>query len=312
MSQIIASLLPIVLLVLTGAALFRLRFADDAFRKGLDRLVYYVALPALIVERLLAAPSVADVELMIGIFAVASVLAMVVGYAVAFALRLRGAAIGVFVQAGFRGNLAFVGLPVIVLASGDDQSTVAMGVLVFVPAMVLYNVQSVAVLLLAQHRLDRKAPLRLAWGLATNPLLLAAALGLILVWLGLTLPEPVLDSLNLLGNTAAPLALLSLGGAVVTYKIHHHAVPGLASSLVKLMATPAIVLGLCALSGPLGLGTLGHDQRLVLLILAATPTAVASYVLAVQLKGDPALAASTIVISTVLSVGSLAGALALA
>jgi len=312
LSQIIQSLLPIVLLVLIGAALFRLRFVDDVFRKGLDRLVYYVALPPLIVGKLMAAPAVEGVETMIGVFMAATVLAMLLGYAVAFALRLRGVAVGVFTQAGFRGNLAFVGLPVIVLASDGSEDTVAMGVLVFVPAMVLYNLLGVAGLLLAQQRIDARAPLRVAVGLATNPLMVAGVVGLILLWLGVVLPKPVMVSMDLLGDTAAPLALLSLGGAVVTYKVHHHAAAAIASSVIKLVALPAITLGLCLLTEPLGLGTLGRDQRLVLLILAATPTAVASYVLAVQLKGDPALAASTIVISTVLSVFSLAGALALA
>jgi predicted permease len=56
------------------------------------------------------------------------------------------------------------------------------------------------------------------------------------------------------------------------------------------------------------LGLEGHS-RLILLILAATPTAVATYVLVDQMDGDRNLAASAIAISTVVSVLSLSAAL---
>ena len=48
------------------------------------------------------------------------------------------------------------------------------------------------------------------------------------------------------------------------------------------------------------------------MVFAACPTAVASYVLTTQLKGDAGLAAATIVLSTLLSLASLAAVLAFA
>ena len=53
----------------------------------------------------------------------------------------------------------------------------------------------------------------------------------------------------------------------------------------------------------LGLGTLEFKM---LLILLATPTAVVSYTVALELKGDEQLAASTIVLSVVTSIVTLA------
>ncbi len=306
MSQIIASLLPIVLLVAAGAVLLRAGFFDGAFRQGLDRLVYWVALPALFIAKLSVATSLGGANGMILVFCAASVIAMLASYVIGWAIGLPASSRGVFAQASFRGNLAFVGLPVLVLAVQGDASIISRAVLVLAPAVLLYNVMGVVVLSIAQQRFDRGTPLRLVRSMVTNPLLLSCALGLLLAWLRLPPWPPVLHTLELLGDTAAPLALLSLGGAVATYKVHRHAAAGVACALVKLVLLPAVVLGLSVLVG------LDRSERVIVLIFAATPTAVASYVLAVQLRGDPGLAASTIVISTVLSILSLAAALALA
>jgi predicted permease len=199
-----------------------------------------------------------------------------------------------------------VGIPVLQLATNNDAQIISRAVLVFAPAVLLYNILAVAALTLAQHRFDRKAPIRLLQSMASNPLLIACAVGLLMTWSKIDTPAPIASALNLLGQTAAPLALVSLGAAIVTYPIKGHILPSIASSVLKLAALPAIVVLLTWLL------PLPTDQRLILLILASTPTAVASYVLAVKLGGDPALAAGTISISTVLSALSLGVVLALA
>ncbi len=306
MVQVVNALLPIVLLVAAGAALFLTGFADHGFRNGLDRLVYWVALPALIVASMVDAPALGGSLRMIALFCVATVLVMALSLAVAKALRLSPPSVGVFSQAAFRGNLAFVGLPVLQLATRNDAAVLSRAVLVFAPTVLLYNVLAVAGLTLARHRLDRRAPGRLILALVTNPLLLASALGIALAVSNLHPPAPVQHTLELLGDTAAPLALLSLGGALTAYPIRRHVPLSLAASTLKLAALPAVVLGLATVFH------LPRDERIILLVFAATPTAVSSYVLAVKLGGDPALAAGTITLSTVLSVLSLGAALLLA
>ncbi len=308
MSQIFTSLLPIALLVITGALLLRLRFFGEEFRRGLDRLVYWVALPALIVGELAQAPAMGGAAgPMIGVLAGATCFTALAAWGVARAMRQPPAAVGVIVQAAHRGNLAFVGLPVILLASqADDAGTRALAALVFAPMVLLYNVLAVTALTLAHQRFDRSAPRKLLRSLLTNPLLLACGLGLALNLLDHQLPAPLIKTLVLLGQPAAPLALVSLGGAVVTYHVHRHAAVGFASAALKLVVLPASTLLLAYLVG------LDQSQRLIVLVFSATPTAVASYVLAVQLRGDPGVAAATIVISTLLSFASLAAALALA
>ncbi len=304
------SLLPLALLVAGGAALLRLGFYEDDFRQGLDRLVYWVLLPALIVAAMAEAPreGVAGSGRMIVALTGATVGMAALGVGIALLGRLRRARAGVFVQACFRGNLAFVGLPVITLAAGEDAATLAKAVLVLAPLTLLFNVMGVGVLVAAQ-RLGGSGVglLGVAKGLlltmAGNPLLLACAVGLGLWQTGLNLPAPAVLTLDLLGACAAPLALLSLGGAMVVHPVRHELGLGLFAAALKCVGTPLLAWGLCVWLG------LSGTERQVVLIFAASPTAVASYVLAVQLRGNGALAAAAIVLSTVLSAASLGAVL---
>ncbi|MEM8737615.1 MAG: AEC family transporter [Planctomycetota bacterium] len=298
MPQIIDSLLPLALLVTLGYALFRLRFFAESFRRGLDRLVYWVCLPALIVDVLSRAPGAGVVgqagRMTLALLAATAAMAGV-AWGIAKLARLPPPATGVFTQAAFRGNLAFVGLPVIALATGHQAELLAKAALVFAPTVVLYNVLAVAVLTAAHHRFDLALPWRMGKSLFTNPVLIACVVGLAVWRTGGPLPGAIRTSLNLLGQPAGPLALVGLGGALAVYPVGRHLPTATAAALLKCVGTP-VLAGLAA--AWLGVG---GDDRTVLLILAGCPTAVASYVLATQLDGDTALAAATIALSTLLS-----------
>ncbi|MEM7576429.1 MAG: AEC family transporter [Planctomycetota bacterium] len=302
--HVLAPLLPIFLLIATGAALFKSGFLSHDFRRGLERFVYWIALPALLVVKLAEAPAIGDDALkMFAALAIATTLAAGIAWAYAALLRMPGPTAGTFVQAGSRGNLAFTGLPVVALAADYDPAISAKAALVLGPLVVLYNLIAVVALVAPHQRLDLRLPIRLTRSIVTNPLILACVVGL--VWNQLLGPIPAAlgETLGLLGQTAAPLALLCLGGAMVAYRLGSQTKPAAASAVIKLAVVPL-------LAGLLGtaLGLTDDDLRTVL-IFAAAPTAVASYVLTTQLKGDAPLAAATIVLSTALSLLSFAAAL---
>ena len=304
LQEIAQTLLPLALLVGVGYALLRLRFYDPAFLKGLDRLVYWVALPALIVSLLAGASAITGTGRMVAALTLATLATSAAALGAARLLRRPRAEVGVLVQAAFRGNLAFVGLPVIAL-SGADEALLARAALVFAPIVVLYNVLGVLGLVAAQHRFDAAMPVKLVKPLVTNPLLLACGLGLVLWQLEIALPGPAQTTLGLLGQTAGPLALVSLGGALARFGVGGHAAPAAMGTFLKCVACPA-----AAWAAAWALGLEANDTRVVL-IFAACPTAVASYVLATQLKGDSALASACIAVSTLASGAALAAVLAL-
>ena len=308
--RILESLLPIALLIVLGAGLLRFRFLDEAVRQGLDRLVYWVALPALIVGVLADAPppgvlgSAAPMALTL---CGATAVVAAIGWLFAKGSLPRTEA-GVFTQAAFRGNLAFVGLPAIGLAVGGGpggEALLAKAALVFAPTVVLYNVLSVTVLVAAQHRIDASLPGKMLLTLASNPLLIACGVGLGLWYQEVSLPSVATTTLQLLGKPAATLALISLGAVLASYPVGKRVNAAALASAFKCVATPAVAWGLAMW---LGLPTV---DRQIVLIFAACPTAVASYVLATQLGGDPGLAAASIVLSTLVSGLSLGVILAM-
>jgi len=306
---IVQTLTPLVVLVALGSALLGFGFMTDTQRRFLDRLVYWVGLPALLVGKVAEAGAI-DASIGWVVLALASATLAAAGCGVAV-WRLTGGrreAAGVMVQAGSRGNLAFVGLPVIDLAGGGDRA-LAIAAIAIAPTVALYNVIAVGGLSWggAGRSLSGVALLRRTGAsMATNPLILACLVGLALALGDVRLPGVVLESLTLVGQPAGPLALISLGGALVVYRMRGHLLEASSSAAVKLAVCPAVAFGLAVVMG------LDRDQAIALLVLSAAPTAVASYVLVTQMDGDEGLAASCIALTTLGSVVSLGAAIGLA
>lgn len=306
MAQILSTLFPVFMVLGIGYALCRKGFLSRQFLNELNRFVYYVALPALILHRLTTATSLPfGVLRTILIYLAATLFVMGVAYAVARILRLQRWQYGTFMQAAFRGNLAFIGIPVLVYSIRDlppetASSIVAEAIFIFAPIMVLYNILSVLALIGSQEGGERKSLLSAVKGIATNPLIIAAVVGILLFLLPFPIPRALSDTMEFLGRIAAPAALICVGGAMAVVSMQGRYRSALCAALLKtgLMPVAAYLMSL-----PFDLP--GHTQ-LILMIFSATPTAVASFVMAKELSGDDAMASGGIVLSTLLSIISLA------
>ena len=131
--------------------------------------------------------------------------------------------------------------------------------------------------------------------MALNPLIIASFLGI--AWSYWNLPIPVvLDrSLGIMTGLALPMALLAIGGSFSLRRLKGDLkIAGLAS-MIKLLLLPLLV---CALLVPLGVS--GDDLGIGIL-MAGTPAATATYIMAHQMKGDAELAGSIVMLSTLCS-----------
>ena len=303
--QILNVLAPVFLLIAIGAGLQASRFVSENFLKEANRVTYWLGLPALLFSQLVGSfHNVGGARLMLGGMLAATTLVILAGYLAAWLARVPGPATGTFVQGAFRGNLAFVGLPIIYslpdtpLAWGVSVRTAA--ILTLAPMMVFYNVAGVVVLLLSQHTLGWRMVWPLTRQLATTPPLLATVAGILFALAGWTLPPALDKTFFALGEMALPLGLLGVGGSLVTVSLAGHWRRPLLSALLKTAVSP--LLG-WAVGRWLGLGAL---ELKIVLIFMACPTAVISYTMALELKGDGALASGTIVLSVLTSLVSLA------
>jgi hypothetical protein len=142
--------------------------------------------------------------------------------------------------------------------------------------------------------------------LLINPLLIACLAGGLYALAGWPLPVVVERSLTAIGQTALPLALICIGGTLVTVRLRGNLPWVISAALGKVLMMPLLGLAMAKLLN------LSADGTRIVLILLACPTAAVSYVVVRQLGGDEALASGSILLSTVLATLSLAVILAFA
>ncbi len=311
--SIFSTLFPVFGLMLLGGLLRHIGFLDRAMEDAMNRYTYWIALPIFIALGMARAPAMAPPALRGTLALCLCTLALVVaGYLLAALLRLPKRSRGTFVQAGFRGNLAYIGLPVIAFALRDDSEATqklgnSLAILTMTPTVLLYNLLGVMVLEWDRRHLQASHPL-LTWfrSTARNPLIIACLLGGLWNLLKLPVPDLALRSLSPLAATAFPLALLAIGARIRSLPWHQTGRGLFGACLVKNLLGLLFAHLLCR--------ALGVDEltRLIVLVLASTPTAVASFVLVDQLDGDRDLGASTIAGTTLASLLGLATALWLA
>ena len=303
--NVLAIVLPAFLVILLGVVLTRLRFLSAALIAELNRLTYYVGLPAyLFVSIAEASFSGGRAAVLFGVMAAATFMTLAVGYVIVKIRRVSPESLGSFLHAAIRGNLAYIGLPVVLLAiaahPGPDAGLLRqVALLAMAPLVVVTNTLGVLLLLLG-HEKPGPAMLRsIAWQLITNPLLLASGFGVAFAATGLVMPLWLHQSVAVVGQMALPLALLCIGGTLVIMPLHGKRTNAFLASVLKVAVTPLLAWPVAHWVG------LSPDEMRITLLFLATPTAAASFTLAGKLGGDEALAASSVVISTLLSILSL-------
>ena len=318
--RVIGILFPLFALLFLGAALRRSGFLTEAFAEGLNRLVFYGALPCLLVGSISASDPIAGSGRASLALALGTVGIAVVAWALAVPLGVSRASRPSFCQSVFRSNNAYVGLPVMALAfagTGAEKEGLALATLTLAPCLLLYNAMAVLVL---THPDDSAPPLRrlgrVCLGLFRNPLILACLAGLALLGLRLRLgvsPEawaasanPLLKTIRLFGTMATPGSLVALGATLTRERLRASLADAHKAAALKLAVCPLLGLGVCL---ALGLPPL---HRFIVLIYLACPSAVASYVMAEAMGGDGRLAGSVVALTTIYSFLSLSTVLLLA
>jgi len=297
---IINSVAPLFLLIALGKLLQKTGFFPEPFFKGLNRLVYWFALPALLTSRIsIARLELGTISKIFLLFTIATLLSLGIAWGVARYLKLPSSKKGSFIQGSFRGNGAFIGLPAIVYTLGDlDPRAEVLGILLLAALTILFNILSVLVLIHhSPHKADTSESIlriSLEW-LFKNPLILSCLAGLALNLLGINLPPVLFRPLDTLADAALPLVLLSIGSSLTFERLHGVASPTLIASLIKVAITP--VLGFLVA----GFFDLGAVERMVAIFYLAAPAAAASYVMAEMMDNDGPLAGRIVVLSTLLS-----------
>ncbi len=280
---------PIFVILALGVWLKRVGMLTDAFIDAGSRLVFGIALPALLFvsisqTRLEEAANVALVVVAAAVTVVAYVLLeWLVGRT-----RLPASDRGVVVQGAFRSNLGIIGLAYCINAYGEAgliAASLYVGLIT-----ILFNVLAVVTLSRSLHK--RQGPGRVLRGIATNPLIIAILLALPVSWAELALPAVLLQSGRYLADLTLPLALLCTGAALNFASLRASPQGTLIAAVAKLVLIP-----LFATLAGIAWGFRGIELG-ILMLMSSAPTAAASYVMVRAMGGNATLAANIIAVTT--------------
>lgn len=184
------------------------------------------------------------------------------------------------------GNTGNVGLPLALFAFGQE----GLGYAVVVFAVMAIGSFTFGIWLVAgRGSLGR---------VLREPLVWSTLLGALFLWRGWQTPEVVTNTLDLVGQMAIPLMLITLGVAVARLRPGTLALStGLSAVKIALCAAVAAGFGLWFGLPPVAFA--------VLVLQISTPVAVTSYLLAEKYGSDAQAVAGLVVSSTLLSVAAL-------
>ncbi|WP_438956923.1 AEC family transporter [Cognatiyoonia sp.] len=131
-----------------------------------------------------------------------------------------------------------------------------------------------------------------------EPLVAATILGALFLWQGWQPPEFIFNSLDLIGQMAIPMMLITLGVAIARLEIRA------VWQAIFLSVLKVVVCVACAAGAAVWIG-LGPVASAVLIVQVATPVAVTSYLLAEKYGADAQPVAGLVVVSTLISVITL-------
>lgn len=296
--------LPIFAVVAAGAVLKRTGIVSEEFIRSASSLVFNIGLPVTLFVNA-AGADFSHLESGMHLVVLTVTTLTVFGLSALSTLWLvkNRADRGVYIQGAFRGNLVVVGLAFCGNAYGPEGiavATVPVGVMV-----ILYNVLSVYILqvtLQQDNATDLKATVT---GIIKNPLIAGIVLGVLVNVAGVELPDLVLDTGGYFSQMALPLALLCIGGSLDLSAVRHTGGAAAGSSIWKVFVSP---LAACLFAVALGIRGM---ELAILFLLAASPTAAASFIMARAMGGNAALSANIIALSTLGAVITVTGGLML-
>ena len=283
-------LLPLIIEIGLGFVLKHTGIVDSHTSKAINKMVFKLFLPVLLFNNLYTAEVSDAFNPSLMTFAIIAVLVLVGILCLVVPLfekdkSKRGAAI----QGMFRSNFAIFGVPLSISIAGEAiRSTVSVAVAVVV---FVFNILAVVVLEVYNgNNPDFKSIFK---GILKNQLILACVLGAVALLTGIKFPAPIDKTLSAISSVATPLGLIILGTSISLPSVKENA-----KRLVWILGGKLILIPIIVLAIAISMGFRG-GELVILLAVFASPTAISSYPMAVEMGHDGDLAAQIVMFGTI-------------
>jgi predicted permease len=293
---VIASVLPVYLLIVAGAALRKTGVIRREHDAGIMRVIFLVMVPCFILDKILGSvvlKSGAVVLWSLGAGYGMILVGILIGLGVGRLLGLeRGTGIRTFALSSGCQNFGFIAAPVVEKLWGPGALA-----LLFVHNIGTETaVWTVGLMMLNKER-------GIPWKLLINGPVIAVGIGLALVALGLDdkVTGSLRTAISMMGAGAFPLAIFITGCSMMdlvgTERPNWRVILG--SAVVRLGLAPAAILCVAKFF------PLSTELRQVLVVQAAMPAGMTAILLARMYGGRPAVAVQVVIATTVLSLITL-------
>ncbi len=291
MSFILEVMLPLYFMIALGYLLARLH--PQLTTRSITETIIYIFIPALLLRSLLNNPIQLDE---IALTVLSAFIIMLFNFAIALILsnwlKLEKASKNSFIMTSFLGNTGFLGLPVIGFLYGDKGIEIAT-FYILANTILAYTL---GIFLAAQGKYDWQQSIKQVIKL---PLVYTIIIGVGLNLSGIKLPATILKTLSTIGGATIPLSLVLLGMELTHIHTCYKWRVVSWSSALKLLLAPLIALLVVFIFKIEGL------VAGVIIIESAMPSAVNTVILTSKFDCEPIQTASSVLISTVISVFTL-------
>jgi predicted permease len=293
--NIASTIIPIFSIIILGWIANQRGFIPDTFITPANRLVYYLAIPAMIFRAISQNSFRQYFNLKVVVIAVLSMfIIFLIAWGTGKMLRLKKGHLATFIQSSFHCNIGYLALAVAYYYLGDDGFARAGIFAGFV--MIFQNFLSVMILnyYTAENTPEKKF-FPIISKIFGNPVIISAAAGIFFSLAGLSLPVVVSRALDILSGLALPTALLIIGATLSFRLVQKNLTKVISTTMIKLLCMPCIAFLLFYLVD------IPKTEFLPAFILLASPTATITYVMAKEMKGDTDFAVAAISLNTLLS-----------
>lgn len=292
---------PIFGVIAAGILFGRLRLLGEGSSEALNRYVFMLAFPMALFHGTAKAPLSETLNVP---FLAAYVAGMVAAFVVAalIARYVQGETAAVACVDGVSAsypNTAYMGFPLFTAAFGPERLGPAI-ITSVATAIVLIAIAATWLEYLRHGGGGRKAVGKIALAIVRNPLIIGSVLGL--AWTagtgGHPLPVAVNAFCSLIGQTAGPCALFSIGLFLASRPMGRHLVKLGWVTIIKIVVQPALTFALIAVFFP----DLDRFWAASAVLLAAMPSGGTTFVIAQEYDTAVERASAGILITTAVSI----------
>ena len=149
----------------------------------------------------------------------------------------------------------------------------------------------------------KRGPKEIIMAVVTNKIIIAMAIGLVIVALGINLPSPIMSGLTSLGGCLAPFSLM-LVGSMLAQKINitKDMIEKIATiSVIRLLIIPFVCFLICILLN------FDFETTAIIVLLMGMPVGSSCASFSKRYKGNEEFASSVVLVTTLLSTVTLVG-----